>query len=285
MRKTLLLFFALPLIPLLLPHSTPNKGFSLEAISADLPFNPAWETRALNDEEKREVDLALAQPYKYLGAGSQCYSFVSEDSKYVIKFVKQKPFEIPGWSIGWLREKKENKKEAKRNRVFQAFKISFDLLPEETGLLYVHMNQTHHLNKTVPFCDSQGKIHDLNLDSLEFVIQKKADLAYYAIDALMENKEIEKAKDAIDQLLALNLKLYKQGFINRDPNFRSNCGFIDHRAIVIDIGRMAYREEIKKPENYKQELIKITPKFRAYISSRHPELLSHFDQSVADIIK
>jgi hypothetical protein len=294
-RKLILfLLIAIALFPALIPHPLPprNKSFSLEAISAQIPFNPQWEGRVLSNNEEQEVAKALSQSYHYLGSGGQCFSFVSNDDKYVIKFIKQKAFEIPIWMnhfplpflIYWLREKKLEKREAKRNRVFNAFKCSFDLLPEETGLLYVHLNQTHHLKKTLPFCDALGKTHLLNLDELEFVIQKKADLAYNTLNSLMEKRDPEGAKLAIDQLLTLNVRLYQQGFWNRDPNFRSNCGFIETGAIVIDVGRIIYSEKIKKPKKYKQEFLKTTSKFRFDISTQYPELLSYFDQTVAKII-
>jgi hypothetical protein len=294
-RKILLvLLFAIALLPALFPHPLPlkNKSFSLEAISTHLPFHPEWEGRPLKEDEKWETAQALSQPYHYLGSGGQCFSFVSADGKYVIKFIKQKAFEIPLWMnhfpfpflIYWLREKKVIKKEGKRHRAFTAFKLSFDLLPGETGLLYIHLNRTEHLNKTLPFCDALGKTHLLNLDELEFVVQRKADLAYAVLDSLMEKREIENAKLAIDQLLSLNVKLYREGFQNRDCNFRSNCGFIDTRAIVIDVGRIIYDEEIKNPKIYKEHLRQTTVKFRHYLSTSHPELLSHFDQSIAKLM-
>jgi hypothetical protein len=295
LRKIALsLLLVIALLPALMPHPLPKKSkdFSLEAIATQIPFHPEWEGRELNDLEDQEVTKALSQPYRYLGGGGQCFSFVSRDHRYVIKFFKQKAFEIPMWMnhfplpflICWLREKKMFKREAKRSQTFNAFKLCFDLMPAETGLLYIHLNQTEHLKKTVTFCDALGKTHLLNLDTLEFIIQKKADLAYATLDSLMEKKDLEGAKLATCQLLELNVELYLKGFRNRDPNFRSNCGFIDSSAIVIDVGRIVYDEKIKEPQAFKQELLKITSKFRSYISSQYPELLPHFDQSVAKII-
>ncbi len=291
---SIFLLVALALSPALIPHPLPprNKSFSLEAISAQHPFNPEWEIRPLSHSEEEEIAKALSQPYHYLGSGGQCFSFVSSDDRYVIKFIKQKAFDIPIWMnhfplpflIYWLREKKLEKREAKRNRVFNAFKLSFDLLSEETGLFYVHLNRTQHLKKTLSFCDALGKTHFLNLDDLEFIVQKKADLAYNTLNSLMKKNDIERAKLAIEQLLTLNIKLYQKGFLNRDPNFRSNCGFIENGAIIIDVGRIIYSEKIKKPKKYKQELLKITPKFRFYISTQYPELIPYFDQVVEKII-
>jgi hypothetical protein len=294
-KLVLFLLFFTAMLPVLMPHPLPKRtpGFSLEAILASLPFHPEWEGRASSDHEKLEVTKALSQSYRYLGSGGQCFSFVSDDGKYVIKFIKQKAFDIPIWMnhfplpflIDWRREKKRAKRDAKRDKVFTAFKLSFDHLSSETGLLYVHLNQTEHLNKELSFCDAVGKMHLLNLDELEFVIQKKADLAYHTLDSLMEKKDIEGAKLAIDELLLLNVNLYQKGFRNRDANFRSNCGFIPGtQAILIDVGRVVFTTEIKDPKNYKEELLRITPKFRLYLSTQYPDLLPHFDQSIAEIL-
>jgi len=145
------------------------------------------------------------------------------------------------------------------------------------------LNKTSHLNKTLSLCDAQGTVHSLHLDKLEFVIQRKAELAFKKIDSLMRNKDIEGAEQAIDKLLKLNLSLYQKGFRNRDPNFRSNCGFIQDEAILIDVGRMVYSEEIKEPKKFKQDLLKSSLRFRKYIEANHPELLSYFDNAIAKI--
>src|ERR1700722_5834233 len=284
MKTLILLLLSISPLLLLIPRSPPsqNKGFSLQAISADLPFNPAWEGRPMSSGEESQVAQALLQPYRHLGDGGQCFSFVSKDDRYVIKFIKQKAFDLPVWMdrfplpflIHWLCEKKKGKRAAKRDRTFQAFKLSFDLLPLETGLMYVHLNKTEHLQKTLSFEDAEGNTHRLALDAVAFIIQKKVDIASETIDRLMQKGDVENAKLAIDRILALNLRLHQKGFHNRDPNFRSNCGFLKDDAILIDVGRIAPG---------KHESLKAIRKFRDYLSAKHPELLDHFDQSVAKI--
>ncbi len=259
------LLLNLGLVFLLIPIPKRNKTFSLEAISAKLPFQLSWEGRAQNEKEKEETERALSQSYRFLGGGGQCFSFVSEDGKYVIKFFKQKAFPPPQ-SVSL------KKTDPKRDRVFSAFRLSFDLLSEETGLLYIHLNPTQHLHKTVLFSDISGKEHLLNLDQLQFVVQKKAELANGHIDALVASNDVDGAKEAIDQLLSLSMRLHEKGVRNRDPNFRSNYGFVDGRPIVVDVGRMASTEKCAK-----EDLRRFTEKFRIYLAKEHPELLEYFD--------
>lgn len=71
--------------------------FTITGISSNRPFDPAWQTRPLSEQEQKEFDAATAQKYRYFGKGGQCYAFFSEDGQYVIKFFKQKVYTIPLW--------------------------------------------------------------------------------------------------------------------------------------------------------------------------------------------
>lgn len=268
-----------------------SKPFSLEAIYSQRPSSSEWICRNLNAEEESQVSEALEGSYRYLGSGGQCYAFVSENDKYVIKFFKQKSFSIPGWIdefpipvlVSWLKNAKIRKRDEYRHKVFKAFKLSINDLSQETGMLFVHLNQTNHLNKQLSFYDEKGICHLLNLDDLEFIIQKKAQMAFAKIDALMQKQDIAAAKEAITKLLQLNIDFYQKGVRNRDPNFRSNCGFIGNEAILIDVGRIVYSEDIKKPSEMKREFNKAIPKFQKYLSTEHPELLPFFENCVENI--
>jgi hypothetical protein len=270
-----------------------RKGFSIETISSELSIHPEWESRPLSKEESQAMKNALSQSYVYLGSGGQCDTFVSQDQKYVIKFFKQKKFSIPSWLkhfplpllIENFRQKKQRKKDEVRHRVFSGFKLVFEQCPQETGLLYLHFNPTTHLPHPLSFYDAAGQLHWLDLNKLEFIIQKKAELAYPTLDRLMANQQVDQAKQAIDQLLALNVTFYKKGFRNRDANFLSNWGFIDEQPILIDMGRVVFSEEIKLPQNYKKELLRIVAPFRQHLAVKHPELLVHLDQSIDKILQ
>lgn len=268
--------------------STP---FSREAIQADVHFRPEWESRGMSPEEDRVVREALSQPYRYLGCGGQCYAFASSDDQYVVKFFKQKPFTVAPWIakfpipilMDWLKVKKSEKKEKIRSNVFNAFKVSLAHLSQETGMLYVHLNRTSDLNKTLSVTDADGEPHLLPLDDLEFALQKKAELAFQRIDSLMQGSDVEGAKRAVYKLLKLNLELYQKGYRNRDPNFHSNYGFIGEEAILIDVGRLVYTEEIKAAENISKEFKKVALRFRKYLADNYPQLLGHFEMRIEEI--
>jgi hypothetical protein len=267
-----------------------QSAFSLKMIAPKYPYHPEWETRILNDVEWEEVDRALSQPYRYLASGGQTFNFVSRDERYVIKFFKQKKFAIPEWIesfplpslMSWLKDKKEMKQHKKRDKVFTAFKLCFEKFPQETGLLFVHLNQTDALNKVLSFSDASGKEHALNLDHVEFVLQRKAELADYRLDSLMANGQFDETKKAIDALLALQFKFCEMGLRNRDPNFRANFGFIGEKAVLIDVGRVVYFKGVKNSDYFSKALTRNIERFRKYLKIRHPELIPYFNHSLKE---
>ena len=269
--KRVLLFCALAFLLCVLLAPEKKSVFSQEAITCDLPFHPEWETKSA---PSAELESALAQTYRYLGSGGQCYCFVSADDKYVLKFFKQKAFSVPDW--GFLKGKRIKKKESKRDRIYSAFRLAYDELREETALLYVHLNPTQILQKTIRVTDKENAEHTIDLDKTPFALQRKAELAFGYID----RQDTEGAKKAIDDLLNLHTRLYKRGYRNRDPNIRSNCGFLNGRPILFDVGRIV---QDHKPLKIKTELERITPRLYRYLAQKHPDLLPHLESTVNQI--
>lgn len=269
----------------------PNKkktSFCLATISSEIPYkteHPSTETQ--------EAIRALSQSYHYLKGGGQCYAFISQDQNYVIKFFKQKAFSLPPWierfplSILFQKtsEKKKQKKERLKTKIFSAFELSLEKLPEETGMLYVHLSKTNHLHKTLTVRDAKGNIHLLNLDDLEFVVQRKAELAGTRVHLLMQNKETDKVKQLMKDLLLLTQNLHKQGFQDKDKNFLFNYGFIQEKAAIIDVGKMIYIEPIQNPNELRKEFPSIVSKFRNYLIRKAPTVVIFFDEALAEILQ
>jgi len=98
-----------------------NDGFSLRHIQSTLPFNPTYPQIELTDLDQKHLDEALNQNYSYLGRGGQCFVFVSDDDRYVIKFFKhnkRRPRFYTSWPLPdflqkWINKKNEKKKKNK----------------------------------------------------------------------------------------------------------------------------------------------------------------------------
>lgn len=170
-----------------------TDGFTIGNISSDFPYDPAREVHLLSADQKNLVDSILSQRFTYLGKGCQSYVFLSQDGQYVLKFFKYQRFRTQPWLdylsfIPWVeryRQEKIAKKQRRLNGFFNSWRIAFDELQEHTGLLYVHLNKTNHLNKVLTITDKMGFEHYLELDQMEFLLQKKVQMLGPYIKELM----------------------------------------------------------------------------------------------------
>lgn len=263
-------------------------GFTVLGISSDRPYNPAWKIENESQEERAETRIALQQKYSYFGRGGQSYIFFSEDNKYAIKVFKQCKFQVPLWirmtHIPWLLdrfyEKKAYRRKDKLERDFISYKIAFDELKDETALLCVHLNKTDDLKQKIHFVDRLQISHFVDADSLDFVIQRRADLVHARIADLMREGKIEEAKNAVSRILQLIVTRCEKGFQDRDPNIRTNCGFAGEHPIKIDVGRFIKNETMKRPDVKKQELFRIAKPFGVWLLENYPALSEHFQAEI-----
>ena len=202
-----------------------TDGFAEVKIRSSYAYHPEWEP----SEYPQLDDAVLDQPYRYLGKGAQCYAFLSEDGNYVIKFFRH----------DHLRRK------GKVFRDFASYKIAFDAMRAETGLLYLHLNKTKTMGKTLTFFDKIGVRHQVNLDEMEFLVQRKAELALPTLKQWLQAGEVEKAKEGISSLVHLVRERCKKGIFDKDPDFRTNFGFTAMGAMQLDAGRFRWTSKKK----------------------------------------
>jgi hypothetical protein len=292
--KKLLTFLIVPFACILL-HFTANfcerqtDGFSIALIHSDLSYNPAWETAPISPETRAELEKVFSQKFHYLGCGGQSFAFVSENREYVIKFFKhriRKPFTflltfpLPG-IFELSRLHKLEKALFKLNRDFTSYKIAYEDLQEETGLIYIHLNKGTQLNRSLRIVDKIEIEHDIDLDNIEFVVQRRADHIYPRIDAQMAIGDLAAAKQSVHSILELIVNRCKKGIFDEDPRIHNNLGLIGSKAIFIDIGRFVRDPQRTLPNVYLNDLkIIIAKRFRSWLESSHPELVSHLEQEL-----
>lgn len=264
-----------------------TDGFTIAAISSKRANQPEYETRPLTAKEEKELKEALSQKYTYFGHGGQAFVFFSEDNKYVIKFFKQRLF-TPSWVLNHLplshylyryKTKRNWKRNDKLRRDFQSYKISFEELKNETGVVFTHLNKTNHLKTKLKIRDPIKIWHTVNLDDFDFIIQKRADKVYERIDYLMARNRVEEAKKTIEDVFALIYIRAKKGYRDRDPNIETNCGFIEDKPVKIDVGRFVPCSDMKKEEVRKADLLDILPPFEEWIKETHPSLFPYYKET------
>ena len=260
-----------------------TDGFQEENIQFDLPYDSRWESPPLIAEKKSELDAILAQEFYYLGKGCQSYVFKSKDDKYVIKFFKYQRFKPQSWLsafafipavYNYQLEKKDLKKQ-KLDYLFSSWKLSYDELQPETGVLYVNLNKNGKLWDKLIVYDKIGLKHELQLDSLEFMLQKKASMLCPELLRLKGNNDFAGAKELVDDLLAMLLSEYQRGFADNDHALMQNTGVYNHKPIHIDVGQFVSNPIAMDPEVYNQELFNKMWKFRLWLAEEYVDLAEY----------
>jgi hypothetical protein len=265
-----------------------SSSFTLSKIVSPHPYSSEWEIPPLSTEERNNLDQILNQKFTYYSKGSQCYVFISEDKKFILKFLKQIKLRPKSW-LAFVpfsfnpHYRNYLLKEEKRRATFSACKTAYLELKKESGLIYVHLNSGKDLNKKITILDKNGEEHLVDIDKTCFYVQKHAQLIYYRISELMHNQDIEGAKKIISSVFSLIDFFGKKGVFDNDPILRKNFGLIDDVAVQIDIGKLQIDPSGKQTSAYKQEVGSITNSFRLWTEKNYPELSEHFYQCLKEV--
>ncbi|MCP5469885.1 MAG: hypothetical protein H7A36_05205 [Chlamydiales bacterium] len=231
--------------------------FRIKSIQSTLTPSCKWETRAV--DYPKEI---FTQPYHYLTHGSQSYIFESEDGRYVIKFFRHNRFRtthmagLPSF-LQQIHEERRLEKEVKREELFASCLLAYNELKEECGLLYMHLNKTTHLKKTLLIYDSLRNPYALNLDEFEFFVQKRGE------PLIVRLSRKEEAASALQQISALLIKRFKKGIDDHDPVLQKNTGFCGETPLFLDIGSF-YRNDYLKNGDHSQIIHNMTRKLKRY---------------------
>lgn len=266
-----------------------TDGFAISKIRSELPFHPEWEVPPLSDTEKERMHEILSQKFNYLSKGAQCHVFESADGKWVLKFFRHHHMRPPLWLVAlpsfldpW-RSNKIEKKWSKLHKDFASYKLAYNRIKERTGIVFLHLNKTSDLKQTVTIVDRLHIEHVLNLDEMEFILQKKARLVYPSIDAWMHEGNVTAAKAALTDLVAVLKMRFEQGIFDKDPDLNTNFGFIDQRAIQIDVGRFKGGTFQTNACQCRDDIIRITDNLKQFLDAHYPPLSEHLQQEIAKL--
>jgi len=269
-----------------------TKGFSPSNIMCEFPHNPAWEVAA-NDDQITLVNMMTQQPFRWLNKGYQACAFESGDGEYVIKFfnqqrLREKPFlEKP---LEYLFNEKFRVKasltQKHREEIFSSSKLAYEVFPEESGFVFVHLNRTEDLFRGIKLIDMKGQVHKVRPDATSFIIQKKATYVLPTLTVLMKEGNVEGAKKRLDQIFDLLLSLAKKGVTDSDYALirNNNIGFTKDRAIYIDTGHITKNPnlDIRKQMDYEFKR-RLKPLYE-WIRFSYPDLAQYYDMRRHDIL-
>ena len=256
-----------------------TDDFRLANITYEMPFRQDWEVPPMSSDEQKQFDEILNQKFYYVGKGAQSYAFKSADDKYILKFFKFKHLKPSLWvdllpSIGSLQAYKERQLERKNrllNSVFDGYRLAYEVHAPESGLIYIHLNKGHDLQKTVMVLDKIGLEKTIDIDEVPFILQEKAKTTRMVMTDLMKKNDIPEAEKRIKQIFDLYLLEYSKGIYDRDHGVMHNTGFVGEKPIHLDVGKLTKDERMKEKEYYKPDLLRIVNKFNVWFKANYPQ--------------
>lgn len=265
LAKFKFVFFVLGFVCIERLCHTATDGFSIQRIKPLLQTQLNWSPLPPTEE----IHTALDQPFHYLGSGSQSFVFESDDGQYVLKF-----FKLRGGFYKWH----------KRKQRAQSFIHAFDScliyqneMFQDAALLYCHLAISDYLLPHVQIKDLMGHIHEITLCQFPFVLQRKAKSVETHLNELNDPIEAEKALSSIFDLM---VKRYKKGYSDKDPHPINNFGFVDGRAVYIDISGIAEGRYHLHDYFVNRELDKAEQKAVKWLRTHHPELIEVTRQKI-----
>lgn len=200
------------------------------------------------------------QSLYWLHKGENCYVFETKDGSRVVKFLPLKM------------------KQKLLRQVVLSSQLAFDLLAQETGLEFLHLNRTNRVTRGMSLTDFYGQQHRIYGDNTRFVVQKKASLLFPTLHALIQKGEIEQAKKRIDQVVdlleALAIKKVSDG--GDEYSLNDVIGFTADRAIYMDTWKFfkAPFLDVKSRMSYEFR-VRLSP-LKKWLDIMSPELAEYF---------
>ena len=276
---------------------TLTDDFSTYFLIPPAAMNSEWATPNV----PHNLNSLLDQKYTYLAKGKQSYVFVSEDGDHVLKLFKPLPpfmavsffgkvfhvglAKIPFVNLLLINPKSPSYQQA-RDLEFRSYLNSFSLLPEETKLEYLHLAATNHLQKKLTLYDRIGVLHQIDLDSTSFLIQRKTDLLYPTLANLLSSQETDKAKLLLKNFVEFYFDLIEKGIVN-PTTLEKNLGCLDLKPIQIDVGRILTPQDLKLSSSKVPitQIYQSTSHMKKWLKTRSPELLVYLKQLEEELIE
>ncbi len=256
-----------------------TDDFRLNNIVYDLSYHQEWEIQPLSSAEETHLNAILNQKFSYIGKGAQCYAFASDDQQYVIKFFKFKHLKpsiftdllpsIPPFQH--YKERQVRKKERKLNSIFAGYKLAYEKDKTESGLIFIHLNPTDTVHKTIIVRDKIGLERVIDLDQVVFIVQEKAQTLRNVLADLLDKGDLTAAKSRIGQIFDLYLSEYQKGVYDRDHGVMHNTGFVGDRPIHLDVGKLSQDDNIRNPETAQKDFALVIDRMETWLRSSYPE--------------
>jgi len=234
----------------------------------------------------------LHQPFYYFAKGRQCYVFISADGQTVIKFLNYSRFSLPRWLCKtplphywkmWL-VGLEDKRRLRFEATMNSFQLAMEQLRDETGLIYLHIQQGGNL-PAIEIVDQAHRAHHVDLNNTTFLLQKKATPIYEALDNLYRTGGERSLNQGIHFFISFLQKRCSLLLADDDRDVEINFGFDRGHLILLDPGRLFYDPSLENPDRVEREIRIASKRLHQWLSQNYPESALFLENEVEQAIK
>lgn len=231
-----------------------------------------------------EINKILSQPFRYLNRGTQFYVFESEDQQYVLKLLREDRLSdklLERWIVN---SDKQDKMRQKASQFKKACQLASKVLPNQTGMVFVHLQISENLPVVHVFDRLQFR-HLIDVNRYCFVLQKKGVLIKTALEKAHRDKDLVQAKKLIDSFFQTISYRAQNKISNTDPNLFENFAVTNETVMEIDVGDFFLNPHlVSNRDTYRYEMNRHAMVFREWIYERWPDLLGYFDEKHQEIL-
>ncbi|MDE3046192.1 MAG: hypothetical protein KGJ02_06070 [Verrucomicrobiota bacterium] len=253
-----------------------TDGFSPELIESPLLSTP--------DTGSTQWEWPIR--FRYLGRGRQMFAFESEDGKYVLKFFNRHNLEVPWYlklPISLPYWQKQRERWTEKMRIYpESYRLAIAYLPQETGLLQVHMGSSSVSYPVVEIRDRPSATYLVDLNHVPFVLQKKGSGSF--LKALLTAREEGNLNQVLDAFLAFHAKRIHCLVGDQDRDIKRNYCWEGDHPLYIDPARFFYDPTLQDSERIQWEWEKVTYRLRDWLSQQIPEAVPLLDAKRKDLL-
>lgn len=269
-----------------------TDGFSIQNIQSPKYFKEQWSVRNATKQEEEIAQSVLSQRFTYFSKGCQSYVFISNDQKYVLKFIKYQRFCTKPWldalsfipALDSYRAARMDYKLDKLRKLLVGWQTSYNDLPKETGVVWVHLNEGQGPSREIEIVDKLGRSHRIDLRDYQALLQVKADMLCNTLECLVNDNRIDQAKELVDHTLAMILGIYHKGYADNDHALMQNTGVLNGSPMPIDVGQLEKDPGASQPNIYKQALFNKTYRFKRWLAHLNNDLRQHLEARLIELI-
>lgn len=256
-----------------------TDDFRVSNITYEMPYNKSWEIPTPSSDDEQSLQQILGQTFIYLGKGAQSYAFVSADGNYVLKFFKFKHLKpslfldlMP--DVGPLKSYKTKqtvRKQRKLFGVFNSYKLAYDVDRDESGLLFIQLNNTGNPERFVTLRYKIGLEYTVDVSNIPFVLQKRGETLRVVLDKLLTQGDVNAAEERIGQIFDLYAGEYAKGIYDHDHGVMRNVGFVGNQPLHLDVGKLLVEKRMQDKGIARQDALLVADKMKGWIKKSYPE--------------